>query len=82
MALNEIIYDLNNTRDSLLDEVIKYFKNSDKELSVSNIQRYFKVGYFRGQRILKQVELSDEDLKDLNEYTDRVIPPSGKLKRN
>ena len=56
MGLKEIHEELENKRDDLLDEVIEYFVTQPKPMNVSNIQRYFKVGYFRANRIIRQIE--------------------------
>ena len=56
MGLKEIHEELENKRDDLLDEVIEYFVTQPKQMNVSNIQRYFKVGYFRANRIIRQIE--------------------------
>jgi len=57
MGLQQIMDDLENTRDPKLDDVIDYFKNSDKEMTISNVQRFHKVGYMRASRIIRQIEL-------------------------
>ena len=42
--------------DELLPEVIAFFKKfPDYEDSISNIQRYFKLGYFRASKIFRQL---------------------------
>tara|TARA_R110002012_G_scaffold290275_1_gene483850 strand:- start:787 stop:1062 length:276 start_codon:yes stop_codon:yes gene_type:complete len=56
MGLQEIKDDLENERDTILDRVIEFFEDSDKEMTVSNIQRYHKVGYARAHRIIRQIQ--------------------------
>ena len=56
MGLKEINEELENKRDDLLDEVIEYFVTQPKQMNVSNVQIYFKVGYFRANRIIMQIE--------------------------
>ena len=56
MGLKEIQDELENTRDSLLDDVISHFNYSEKEINVSDIQRTFKIGWYRANRIIRQID--------------------------
>lgn len=55
----QVIKDLEITtelkEDYLTPNVARYFENSELELSISNIQRHFKLGYFRASRIFIQI---------------------------
>ena len=65
MALKEIMNELENTRDELLDDVISFFDNSEEQITTSIIQRKFQLGYYRANRIVRQMkkELIDKQLK-------------------
>ena len=56
MGLQEIQDELENTRDSLLDDVISHFNYSEKEINVSDIQRTFRIGWCRANRIIRQID--------------------------
>jgi len=56
MGLQEIQDELENTRDEKLDEVIDYFVKNPIAINVSDIQRYFKVGWYRANRIIRQID--------------------------
>ena len=56
MGLQDIMYDLENTRDEKLDEVVEYFIKNPVAINASDIQRYFKVGWRRANRIIKQID--------------------------
>ena len=52
----KIQFEIEHTKDKLLDIVKLFFNDSDNEMSISSIQREFKVGYFRAGRIIRQIE--------------------------
>ncbi len=56
MGLEEIMQDYKNEIEPRLDEMIKYFENNAKEISISNIQRYFGLGYRRASRAKTQLK--------------------------
>ena len=41
----KIVKERNEKAEKLIPEIIEYFKNSDKKLMTSTIQRYFQLGY-------------------------------------
>ena len=47
--------DVDQESDEILQEVIQYIKNKD-EISISLIQRVFRIGYNRSARIMEQLE--------------------------
>lgn len=54
--LSKIELEMENTPANLLEEVKKYFDESEDEISISRIQRAFSIGYFRAGRIIRQIE--------------------------
>ena len=53
-----------DTTDELLDDVIIFFDNSDEDITVSTIQRKFKLGYNRACCIVEQIKIELKKRKD------------------
>jgi DNA segregation ATPase FtsK/SpoIIIE-like protein len=81
MALKEIMAELENTKDELLDDIILFFENSEKEITTSIIQRKCQIGYNRANRIIRQMKTAlIEKRNDLKRELLNPILTGGKSK--
>ena len=68
--LNELVGAMDVERDPIYSEIVNYLKSKD-EISISSLQRAFKIGYNRSARIIDQLEMDN-----------LILPASGsKLRR-
>jgi len=68
--LNELASAMDGERDAIYSEIVNYLK-SKEEISISSLQRAFKIGYNRSARIIDQLEIDG-----------LILPASGsKLRR-
>jgi len=68
--LNELAGSMDGERDAIYSEIVNYLK-SKEEISISSLQRAFKIGYNRSARIMDQLEIDG-----------LILPASGsKLRR-
>ncbi len=68
--LNELVGAMDGERDAIYSEIVNYLK-SKEEISISSLQRAFKIGYNRSARIIDQLEIDG-----------LILPASGsKLRR-
>ena len=56
MSLTQIIDEFENEQEPRLDEVIKWFKNNESPITISLIQRQFKMGIRTATRALRQIK--------------------------
>lgn len=53
--LRELKEEFENTTEPRLDEMIQYFETHNTQITISNIQRCFRMGYNRAYRAKQQL---------------------------
>ena len=56
MELKKMMEDYKNEIEPRLDEMIKYFENNGKKITISILQREFGLGYRRATRAKSQLK--------------------------